>query len=55
MNDIQEGDHVQLKDSGPVMTVDFVDMGSALCSWYDEKGTLHQKTIDVNALVKVEE
>lgn len=48
------GDEVQLKSSGPNMTVLDVSEEGVKCRWFDKSGKLHDKTFPCETLVKAE-
>lgn len=50
---IAAGSTVQLKSGGPTMTVEWVDEGTAGCTWFDDRDNHNQKNIEVAALKEV--
>ena len=48
------GDEVQLKSSGPNMTVFDFSEEDVKCRWFDKSGTLHDKTFASKTLVEAE-
>jgi uncharacterized protein YodC (DUF2158 family) len=56
MAEIKEGDQVQVKSGGPVMTVQEITDGGkfALCVWFDEKNHPQRLKFTLNTLEKYE-
>ena len=50
-----EGDLVQLKSGGPIMSVQALGRDRVDCMWFDSQGRLHEKSFGVNSLHKVEQ
>jgi uncharacterized protein YodC (DUF2158 family) len=54
MDNFKPGDTVQLKSGGPVMTVRSLDREYAVCNWFDEGGTPHERAFHVSQLKAAE-
>lgn len=51
---LKAGDVVQLKSGGVLMTIESITDGRCLCIWADDKKTIQQKTVAIEALEKLE-
>ena len=51
---LEEGDLVQLKSGGPVMSLQMLTPERAMCMWFDEEGKLHERSFPLNVLHKVD-
>lgn len=51
---LKEGDEVQLKSGGPVMTIDSIDESAsrASCVWFDSKQNMQNAKFALHTLVK---
>lgn len=51
---LQEGDLVQLKSGGPVMSLQMIAGARASCMWFDQDGKLHERTFQLDTLRRVD-
>lgn len=52
---LEEGDLVQLRSGGPVMSVQVIDLAACLCKclWFDQRGELQECSFALSALHQV--
>lgn len=51
---LEEGDLVQLKSGGPAMSVQAMEGTRITCMWFDQEGTLQERTFPLGTSKKME-
>ena len=51
---LSQGDTVQLKSGGPIMTVQVCSLSLCYCVWFDEDGSRKEGSFEMDTLIQVE-